>query len=204
MFKATRILQDPVFEKLSKECHCLPGVDLANTEEAEEQIGRFFQGMGNSAASGVFLGDGLKNLNTLSKSFGNLFNFKAVSRRHNGKNVSQTSLAKTSNTVFDESVDLVIDQKLINSGKAELLGNVNGNPIFKVANGRQYAVMNNELVPFKGPGIYELNRAQYKILGTLNQLGYEKGIEIINKVKYNSVDVQKAVDVYNLIQKSLK
>jgi RHS repeat-associated protein len=82
MQKAVNVLKQPEIQQASKECNCLPGVDLANTEEAEEATGRFLQGIGNSAAAGVALGDGFKNISGLrlpqgiSKSL-----FKEVSKR---------------------------------------------------------------------------------------------------------------------------
>jgi RHS repeat-associated protein len=159
-----------------------------NAENAVNTVGFFY---------------GIKSIiNGFANSSKILNSFRSVSKRHRGINVGQKSLARNVNTVYDETVNVAKDRQIINSGNASLVDPIDGNRVYQLTNGRKYIVMNDELVPLSGPGIYTLNRAQYKILGTYNELGLERGGEIIRKIGYDKVDVTKALDAYNSIQKS--
>lgn len=49
---------------------------------------------------------------------------------------------------------------------------------------------------------YDLNRAQFKILGILNEMGLENSSKILTNVGYNKDDINRAVSVYQSIQSS--
>ncbi len=92
--------------------------------------------------------------------------------RHRASSVKQGSVARETNTVYDDSVDVAADVRAINAaGPAAYRPNANGQPT-ATAHGRTYVVENNgTLSPRSGPGFHTLTRAEYQALGVFNKFG---------------------------------
>jgi hypothetical protein len=102
---------------------------------------------------------------------------RSPSRRHNLNNVSQRSVAKDVNSVFEPGVDVAGDVAKIRAGQAERVGDR------FVVNGRTYGHHDGTLFPMSGAGIHTLDRGAYKALGVYNKFGNsERATQILNNM----------------------
>ncbi len=127
-------------------------------------------------------------------------NFQAPGKRHYFSKINKSSPPKDLNTIIDPSVNVELDVKAINAGNAKKVGND------YVINGRTYGVTSNgELFPKTGTGFYQLNRGEYKALKLLKQFGNtERGMEILKLNQFDNATINKAIEVYEQINKNLR
>ncbi len=123
--------------------------------------------------------------------------FRKPASRHSLDRVNQRTVAKDKNTVIESWVDVDADVAEINAGNGILL-----NDHF-IINGRIYGIKpNGTLFPVAGDGFHFLNRAQFKALGVLNQLGdtpYSR--DILDRMKIPLEDINRAREVWKLAKK---
>ncbi len=100
------------------------------------------------------------------------YTFKYISeQRHVLQKIGKNSIVKEVNTIVDTRiVNLIKDVKKINTGLAQRTGQ-----LFKLPNGNIYKAKSitkgANIYPFKGKGIYQLTRAEFKILQNHNRYG---------------------------------
>lgn len=138
-------------------------------------------------------------LNTADDAVGGAANtnlgLRAPSRRHTLSSITQKSVAKERNSVFDPSVDVAADVRAINAGKATRVGDD------FVISGRTYGQHDGTLYPKSGPGIYPLSRPQFKALGVYNKFGRTaRAEEILDKMGISAADREAAARVWATAQ----
>lgn len=102
-------------------------------------------------------------------------NLKAPNARHHGDKVTIKSVAKDENTVIDRKVvNIQADVEMMRNGQYKKVGDS-----YALGNGRVYKQHDCTLYPVSEPGLYQLNRAEYKALGFFNTHGEAKGLEYL-------------------------
>ncbi|NHZ42497.1 hemagglutinin repeat-containing protein [Massilia aquatica] len=123
---------------------------------------------------------------------------KAPNPRHYADKVKQNTNVGDENTVIDRSVvDISADVLAINLGKAEKIGRV-----YHLENGRAYSFHDDILYPVSGPGLYPLDRGEFKALGVLNKFGESpQAYTIMKNMGIPQERISKALEVYKVINK---
>ena len=126
-------------------------------------------------------------------------NFSDPHSRHKGASVKMKTSAKEKNSVYDGTVDIKSDVKLINEGKFTQVGEE-----MHLSNGRVYGSHapasgngDRSLFPIRGTGIIELNRGEFKVLGVLNEHGIsDKSTQILINMKMDKTTIQNGTAAY--------
>jgi len=121
---------------------------------------------------------------------------KPPASRHRAASVSQATVAKKINTVYEPTVDVTGDVAAIRAGKA-----VRRNGNYEI-NGRTYGIHDGTLYPISGPGFHVLNRGAFQALGVLNRFGNtpEAHAILAKMINVSTAETEAALAVWRLLQ----
>jgi hypothetical protein len=136
MQRAVDALKDPKVLAASKECHCLPGANLAHTTQAEEQVGNFLQGLGNAAAAGVMAGQGLNGLSGIAKT---------ILKKSDRLKIFTTRLGSAKPAANQEEAIKLINKTLDNV-EDEFSGIIKAKGIPNRDDGRMYGILDEKYI----------------------------------------------------------